>query len=337
MKRILLITDYQDRFSSKFSATPYRSGMDKEQLAAYFLDSGFKAEFLPYSMIDFRKQSFKDEIVLYTSSEDSGLVYKSFLEDIIYGLELQGARLIPPFKYLKAHENKVFMEILKDLMPIPEIKNIRSEYFGTLEDLKRVDMSGQSEIVLKGSAGSSSDAVRKASSKKQLIRLATKLSRTRDWRYHIWDFGRSFKHRGYRRESRHRNKFLVQNFVPGMDCDWKVLVFGKKYYLLERKVRRNDFRASGSGRFSYPNQVPNGLLDFTHQLFDYLELPFLSLDIGFDGNQFYLLEYQTLHFGTYTLENSPYYFVRKDTGWQRIEGASQLEKVFVESVVHYLS
>jgi len=190
---------------------------------------------------------------------------------------------------------------------------------------------------IKGSAGASSEAVRKASNKKQLIKWAKKLSRTRHWWNDIWDLGRSFKHRGYKRESRHRKKFVVQNYVSGMKRDWKVLVFGKKYYVTERIPRRGDFRASGSGLFSHIDQVPKGLLDFACKFYEALNLPFLSMDLGFDGNQFCLIEFQALNFGTHFLDTSPYYFVRNDVGWQTIEQPSQLEQVFVQGIVDYLS
>jgi glutathione synthase/RimK-type ligase-like ATP-grasp enzyme len=310
--------------------------MDKKRLAQHFQEAGFKVEFITYSQIDFRTRSFKGENILYTSSEDAGLFYKSYIEDIIYGLELQGARLLPPFKYLRAHHNKVFLEILRDLLPILCIKNIKSRYFGTLEDLKWMDPIGQSEMIIKGSAGASSEAVRKASNGKQLFQWAKKLSRTTDWRYEIRDLVRFFRHRGYKRESRHRKKFVVQNYVSDMKRDWKVLVFGKKYYVTERRPRKNDFRASGSGIFSHIDQTPEGLLDFAKEFYEAMNLPFLSIDMGFDGDQFCLIEFQALNFGTHFLHTSPYYFVRNDNGWQTIEQPSQLEPVFVQSVVDYL-
>jgi len=315
---------------------PYRSGLDKERLVQHFTQAGFEVEFLSYPEVDLRTRSFEGENILYTSSEDPGLFYKSYVEDIIYGLELQGARPIPPFKYLRAHHNKVFMEILRDLMPIPEVKNIRSRYFGTLEDVKQINPVSPSEMVIKGSAGASSEAVCKASNGEQLVKWAKRLSRTRDWRYHMWDLGRSLRHRGYKRESRHRKKFLVQNYVPGMSKDWKVLVFGRKYYVLERRPRKGDFRASGSGLIHYPDRLPNGLLDFAWRFFTELDLPFLGMDVGFDGSQFYLLEFQALHFGTHTLDTSPCYYGRQDAVWQKVEQVSQLEEVFVQSVADYL-
>ena len=111
MKKIYLLTDYKGHFGSKHDAIPYRSGTDKNLLQKYFSEYGFKTVFLGFSEVDFRKMDFKNKYVLYTSSEDVGCHYKSYIEDIVYGLHLQGAQLIPGYKWLQAHNNKVFMEI----------------------------------------------------------------------------------------------------------------------------------------------------------------------------------------------------------------------------------
>lgn len=47
--------------------------------------------------------------ILNTSSEDNGYHYKDYIEDIILGLYLQGAILLPEYKYLRANNNKVYM------------------------------------------------------------------------------------------------------------------------------------------------------------------------------------------------------------------------------------
>jgi hypothetical protein len=123
-----------------------------------------------------------------------------------------------------------------------------------------------------------------------------------------------------------------------MPNDWKILIFGSKYYILERKVRKKDFRASGSGNFSYPDNVPDGLLDYSKLIFDKLNIPFLSLDIGYDDNDFYLIEFQTLHFGTVTIEKSPFYYqYYSGIGFKKIVVDSNLEEVFVSSIIEYIN
>ena len=46
-----------------------------------------------------------------------------------------------------------------------------------------------------------------------------------------------------------------QEFVPGNDSDTRVVVIDRKAFALKRFVRKGDFRASGSGDFSYERDV----------------------------------------------------------------------------------
>ncbi len=90
--------------------------------------------------IDFIRHSYTDSWVLYQSSEDPDLLYKGYLEDILFGMQLQGAKLIPTLEFFRAHHNKVFMEVLRNVRGPKRIQNIRAWTFGTLEEflLKKV-------------------------------------------------------------------------------------------------------------------------------------------------------------------------------------------------------
>ncbi len=337
MKKIYFLLDYLDRFSSKYPSTPYRSGMDKNLLKDEFKKNGYEIIYLHYTDINFRINNYYGKIFLYTSSEDNELYYKSFIEDIVLGLELQGAIVLPSYKYLRAHHNKIFMEILRDMSSMPEIKNIKSKYYGTLEEF----IKSKNEIFLPGvfktASGSTSSGVRKFSSKKELQKIIKKHCRTKDLKYEMRDIARAIRHKNYKRESLYRKKFLTQNLIPGLDKDWKILIFGNKFYVLERSVRKNDFRASGSGIFKFNKEIPDGLLSFAKRFFETLNTPFLALDVAFNGSSFFLIEYQMLHFGTVTLVNSPFYFEYSKDQWQCIESNSILEKEFAFSVCNYLS
>ena len=113
---INIFSDYKNRFQSKCGSIPYRSGMDKSLLKKYFEKSGYTVKLYKFSDINFSTMNFKDQIVLYTSSEDIGFHYKSYIEDLILGLHLRGAIPIPDYKYLRANNNKVFMEILRKII-----------------------------------------------------------------------------------------------------------------------------------------------------------------------------------------------------------------------------
>jgi hypothetical protein len=49
----------------------------------------------------------------------------------------------------------------------------------------------------------------------------------------------------------HKNYVLFQKFLSGNECDTRVTVIGNRAFGFRRIVRKNDFRASGSGRIDY--------------------------------------------------------------------------------------
>lgn len=53
------------------------------------------------------------------------------------------------------------------------------------------------------------------------------------------------------RMPREKGYFYVQEFYPGNTFDQRIIVIGDRAIGLKREVRKNDFRASGSGLFSY--------------------------------------------------------------------------------------
>jgi|LFRM01.1.fsa_nt_gb glutathione synthase/RimK-type ligase-like ATP-grasp enzyme len=337
MNKIYILTDYKNIFGSKHYATRYRSGMDKKLLEKYFKENGYETIFIKFADINFRKMNFKDQYIIYTSSEDLKGHYKSYIEDIIYGLHLQRTKLIPEYKYLKAHNNKVFMEILRDLTFNDDSGSIHSNYFGTVEELKNNLNKISFPAVIKSATGAMSRGVYLSKNKKELVKTVKKISRSRDLLAELWDYGRSLKHKGYIKESKYRNKFIVQNFIPNLKNDWKILIYGDRYYILYRGVRDNDFRASGSGKFIFTDDIPNGILDYAKQIFDILNVPNLSIDIAFDGNKFYLLEFQAIYYGTTTIEKSSFYFKNINNSWEIIKEKPILEKIYVESILNFIN
>lgn len=336
-KTIVFLVDYNNRFSYKWSAIPYRSGINKEALQVEFKKFGREVIFMPYTDLNFRdREFFVGKVFFYTSQEDQNLFYKSFAEDMVLGLEMIGAEVIPGYKYLRAHHNKLFMEIMRDVMSLKGIKNIKSDYFGTYEEFKTHADSYSYPIVLKSAFGATSKAVTLLRNKKEALSKTKSYSVSKKFWYDLKDFLRPIKHRGYKKESKYRRKFIVQNLVPGMDRDYKILVFGKKYYVLERKVKKNDFRASGSGLINYTKDLPEGMLDFAMKFFEYQKLPFLAMDVAFNGSEFVLIEYQAVQFGTHTLDTSPYYFALQGNEWHCVEEKTILEAEMALAIENFI-
>lgn len=334
---ILILVDYRNQFWLK--AAYKEANFDLKLLKSSFQELGCNVEIKAFSDVRFDGKLYSNTIVVYQSAEDEGLLYKSYIEDILLGLKLAGATLIPDFHLFRAHHNKVFMEILRDISSLEELKNIRSRWFGTYEEYLYNSSPFQDKpVVFKLSDGAQSKNVRLLKSKRDKRRIPKRLSRSFDFYWWLVNRIKPFlkkRYPDYRKKSDHRRKFIVQNSISGLDGDFKVLVFYDKYYVLHRKIRKNDFRASGSGLFTFERELPSGLLDFAKKIFEYFEVPFISLDIACKGTRFFLLEFQFVSFGTYTLEKSNFYFVQEDGRWEIVNENSVLEEEFARSIFRY--
>ena len=333
-KSLFMFVDYRGGF---YHSARYKdANMNVHEIRRHFSEAGYDLIVRPYSEVDFRSQNYRGQYILYQSSEDRELLYKSYIEDILLGLEIQGAILIPNFYLFRAHHNKVFMEILRDLSLNPLAGNVQSKGFGTYEDFVAQLSLFPDSVVMKPSEGAMSTDIKKLVSDKSKLQYTRKLSNS----FHFVDAAKnlvkSYVRRPYLKKSNYRRKFVVQNFVPDLQNDYKVLVYGDCYYVLLRQNRKNDFRASGSGQFTFIESLPNGLLNYAEQVFKSFHTPYISLDIGYSNGKFYLFEFQAVSFGSFTLIASPFYFMQNDQGWRVVHEKSNLEQIFVQSVTRYL-
>lgn len=335
-RKIVLLTDYKNKFGLKWDAVPYRSGMDKERLKSYFEDYGYEVKFTRMANLDITNLELENTIFLYTSSEDLDYKYKNYIEDIVLGLEDRGALIIPGYKYLRANNNKVFMEILKK----SRLNNdLTSHYYGSLEDVDFNEITYP--IVFKKAEGAISQGVALARNGLELKKIIKSQCATKNFRENIKDYLRKYKRPGYTRESLHRNKFILQEFIPNLEFDLKILIFGDKYYIFQRPVRKNDFRASGSGvdNYIYGSKVefPQEILNYASEIFTSLDLPNLSIDIAYNESDIFLLEFQALYFGTVGITKSDGYYSKNGNEWVFENADDNPEKVYVDSINYYLN
>ncbi|WP_321332889.1 hypothetical protein [uncultured Bacteroides sp.] len=336
---VYILVDYKNKFSSNYGGQIYRGGLNHDSLENAFSKYGMNIIWKTFSEIDFTND-WSGKIVLYTSSEDNKILYKSYIEDIIYGLELHGAVVIPKFKYLRAHHNKVFMEILRS--KIDSNNHSKSLLLGTLEE--SIDALKANKItfpcVIKAAAGAMSKAVAKATNKKEFIAVVSDMSKTPNLKLDVKDFLRTYKHKGYIPESTHRNKFIVQPMIQGLENDWKVLVYGDKIFNLKRFVRKNDFRASGSHvnyKIGSESGLTSEMMDFVFDIYKKMDIPMLSFDLAYDGKNYYMIEFQTLYFGTSTFALSKDYYERVGSEWVlKPKDENKLEMLFAYAINKYI-
>jgi glutathione synthase/RimK-type ligase-like ATP-grasp enzyme len=338
MKNIYLLTDYNDRFLSKVDANPYRSGNNLELLKSLFHAHGFDISFLNFS--DAQKiDNVEEKTFLYTTTEDPGYEYKSFIEDVILYLVKRNARVIPGYELLRANNNKTFLELYRKTIKDSGVKNLESWSFGSYDELLKNKRNIKYPIVIKESAGAMSNGVYLARDEPELLRTCKKISRSRIYLNDIKDYLRVPIYKNFRRESLYRKKFVLQEFIPGLKNDWKVLVYYDKIFVLERGIKEGDFRASGSN-FNYlagsKTNLPKGFLDYVFKIRENFNVPNISLDVIYDGNQFFLIEFQAVNFGTTTIKLSDIYYELSDGAWCKKMENSTIEQYYVESIVKFL-
>lgn len=342
MKNILILTDYRGAFYSTFATRNTSLSMDTELLVERLAAFGYNVELCKFAQLDLAA-NYKGIYVLYTSSEDEGLTYKSYIEDVVLYLDALGAKVLPGYKFLRAHHNKSMMELLRYQLFPESARKIGTQVLGTLEELMvtRKQRGGGWPKVIKSAYGAGAGLVGAVHNEDDLLRVARRYSRS-DGGF-IMEVKEYFKERlrpNYQRRSSHRSKYIVQEMISGLAGDFKVLCMGRRYYCLYRKNRKNDFRASGSGLFTWEiSHVVDelALLDFSEKIYKTLSTPVASLDIGFDGKSFHLIEFQVMHFGTLTAEKSDFYYCKDEIGgWKKVSDVCVIEEVLADAVDLYI-
>ena len=310
--------------------------MDVDKLKDEFKKYDFNVRELTFEEIAKDVEKVEDSYVFYSSTQKPG-GYKDFIEDVLLILKKNGNKLIPSFDMFRAHENKGYQELLRQKY---ELENPKGFYFSGSSDFEE---SGDLEypIVFKTPGGSLSQGVKLAKQKSEVLSLVKNNERLK-----IIDKVKSYVKKYLLRDKKSekwyshlkpRYRFVLQNFIPQLEKDYKVLVFNNRVYVLKRKVRDDDFRASGSGKFTFDFDVSEKLLDYAYNIYRKFNEPYMSLDIVEKRNGYGLIEFQGIHMGPFTLLKSPHHYKRyTNNNWKKVEEKSVLEEKIVESVVAYI-
>ncbi len=345
-KELYILTDGDGDFLVSMEDLVHFTSMDVPKMKALFEKSGFTVQVKKFGELDLG-QDFRGRHVVYQTSEKKGPFYKHYVEDVVYFLERHGAILLPPFGHLKAHHNKCYMEMMRRDFRNPELKSLQAWCFGSVEEAV-AGMPSRFPVVLKQVAGSGSEGVYLARNAEEYGRHARAISQTSlgpGWPEVAKEGIKQAIRKGlspvvakYRKtDPPVRQPVVVQEFLPGLAGDYKVVVFGGKYYILYRQNREGDFRASGGGRlFVVPEKDRIGLLDFARKAVQEIDFPMLGLDIAFDGSRHHLFEFQMIHLGPYTLQAAEFWHEYRDGKWVRFDGKSDLEVEFCRSICEHV-
>lgn len=346
-RRILILTDGGGDFLVSMEDCVHFTSMNVSKMRRLFEDAGCEVTVSSFGALDLN-QDFHGEYVLYQTSEKRGPFYKRYIEDVVSHLDRRGAVLLPKFAYLQAHHDKCRMELLRHEFRNPELRTLQAWCFGSEEEALD-GMPAAFPLVLKQTDGSGSEGVylaRNAEEYRQAVRAISRVaigpSAGAVARAGLKQFIRAGLSPLVRRfrlnDPPIRRPVVVQKFLPGLAGDYKVVVFGNKYYILYRKNRTGDFRASGGGKlFVVPEAEREGLLEFARKAAAEIDFPIVGLDIAFDGTRYHLFEFQMIHLGPYTLQASEFWHEYRDGRWVQFNGKSDLEVEFCRSLLGVMS
>lgn len=273
--------------------------------------------------------------------------YQAYIRDVI--LDLSRSRsdvaLLPNLDQLLSFENKGYQELLKRRLGI---ERVEGSYWGDFEDFRNENDAMEYPFVFKELQGSVSTGVSLIQSesdfkgKEHALKGASFIERLRKWKKRFYPDEQGALKPDTELVARHessfaekRAPFVAQKFYPGLEYDFKVLVFGDRYFVLKRFVREKDFRASGSGRFEFVKPDDN-LLDYAASLMKKFNVPFISLDIIESDSGYGLVEFQGIGFGPYTVVEAATYFFKSGDDWDIGKSKLTLEEYYAEAIENTL-
>lgn len=255
----------------------------------------------------------------YTSSQYP--IYKSFILDILVQIKLKGGILIPELRHFISHENKNFQELEKVRIGIKSPLSIPvGTYEAGVEVLEKIAYP----IVIKKSTGFRGRNVKLANNEEEGKKMLSSMLEN-NFKFDIDSL--YYLYRRLKNKTHYPKKFgkiIIQEYIPDLTHDWKILVFGNRCIGGKRYVRENDFRASGSKLYSLEQDPPESVLNFALACKEELKCPNVSVDISENKGDVQLLEYQTMHFSLLAWK-SVYYFELENGIWEKKLITNELE------------
>jgi hypothetical protein len=232
------------------------------------------------------------------------------------------------------------------------IHSLDCHYFSSFREIKHYDLSFPR--VFKTINGSNSTGVALVNSQKDIQKELRKHQKSLSWGQKL-DFWRrkhlrKHKHfpgypdydllkdaREYQDYMSPEIPFVLQEFIPGLSYDYRVIVLGERYFISKRHTKAGDFRASGAKLFDFELSDVDRILDYAQELYAILGSPFISLDFGEDAaGKLYLFEYQASHFGINAIVRGSGYYLQQSGKWQFVKQPPQFERYLAQALAHYL-
>lgn len=320
--------------------------VDTANIFKYLSDGGYKVYALEYHQAVAMSSEIRDSVVLYSFSQVSNT--RLYLRDLAQILATQNNLLLPSYELLLCHENKGYQELFKKRLGVGDLWGL---YLESKEQIGQYQI--EYPVVLKAVGGSNAKGVHLVRSKEELMNrlssmegklsayhrldlLRRKLFRAKQ-SFPGWDkYARQPDIDQYTRHITPRLRFVLQEFVPGLDCDYRVIVMGDKYFVSRRLARPGDWRASGTKLFTYTETPDAAILNYAREFFAKVKMPVLAMDLGKSARGIHLFEFQGSHFGITPIHKGPGYFEHQAGSWKFVQAQGDFERYLADAVLGFL-
>jgi glutathione synthase/RimK-type ligase-like ATP-grasp enzyme len=226
-----------------------------------------------------------------------------FAKQLIYSVEQSGKKTFPDYKTCWHFDDKIGQKYLFESIGAPLAPSY--VFYTRQEALQWINHTTFPKVFkLRGGAGSANVKLVKTAQKarrltgkafgrgySQFDRIGyfkeryNKYCSGRDSLLEVLKaFGRLFIGTEFSKmHSREKGYIYFQDFVPNNSFDIRVIVVDGKAFGAKRMVRKNDFRASGSGNLFYEKEhIPINSIELAFQLTDNLQLQSAAFDFVYD-------------------------------------------------------
>lgn len=251
-----------------------REGSFSDRWIAYCEDNG-----IPYKVVD----AYESNIIEQVADCDAIMwhhrhhIYweRIFAKELLFSLQISGKKIFPDFNTCWHYDDKVGQKYLLESIEAPMVNS--HVFYEKHRAIDWIDKYSKFPLVFKLRGGAASINVKLVKNKTEAIRsINTAFSKgfkSHDTTNRMVENWNKFKNEkswtllretiaGVKNHILPTNKqklnlwtekayVYFQEFMPGNEYDIRIIVIGDKAFAIKRYVRKNDFRASGSGIITY--------------------------------------------------------------------------------------
>jgi glutathione synthase/RimK-type ligase-like ATP-grasp enzyme len=249
-----------------------------EKFAKYLDESGLVYEFLYIDENNWIEKCENFDLIIWKPAF-MGVRSTQILKEKIYFMQnTMGKHVYPNYETIWHFDSKIAQSYVLKYTKIKTPETFVSfDYDNTVERLKVTKYP----IIVKKSAGAGSSGVKLISSYKNALRCVN--------REFLWQnlFSRIVSSKLFDKYG----QIYFQEFLDSNNSDLRITIIGNKYaFGFWRKNRKNDFRASGSGKIDFETDIPKEIIKYCSQISRNNNYDSMAYDILYKENDFCIIE-----------------------------------------------